>query len=300
MTRVLSNQPSVFITTVRTPFGRQRASWLIDSLRAFGGSLSKNPVWLFEADPRAECHRLAQDGLTIIPLQVPEAIKHALFAEKVFACAQAEAMAGSDVGSLVWIDPGCLVVNPPELHQLGANFDAAFRPVHIQNVGLRVGDPLDVFWQGIYAELGIVDISVTVQSFVDRQTLRAYYNSHAFSINPTLGLLGHWLGHFRALVCDAEFQQAACQDEPHQIFLFQALLSALITKEVAPSRLRILPPEYNYPLNLQIKGPVKYRAKVLNDVVTFAYEDRSLHPAEITDIVVKQPLRSWLAVHCVS
>jgi hypothetical protein len=198
----------------------------------------------------------------------------------------------------VWIDPGCLVVNPPVLYELGADFDAAFRPVHIQNVGLRVDEPLNAFWGGIYTAVGLTDLSTTVQSFVDRQTLRAYYNSHAFAVNPALGLMHRWLEHFQALVCDAVYQQTACQDEPHQIFLFQALLSALLTKEIEPSRLRILPPEYNYPFNLQGRVPEGHRARALNDTVTFTYEQRSLNPAEITDIAVEEPLASWLAAHC--
>jgi hypothetical protein len=229
---------------------------------------------------------------------VPDAIKSALFSEKVYACAQAEAMAGLDVGTLAWIDSGCLVVNPPVLYALGDDFDAAFRPVHIQNVGLRVDQPLDTFWQGIYAAVGISDASTTVQSFIDRQILRAYFNSHAFAVNPALGLLRRWLEHFQGLVCDDAFQQAACQDEPHEIFLFQALLSALIAKEVNPARLRILPPEYNYPFNLQGRVPAEHRARALNDTVTFAYEDRSLNPAKITDIIVEEPLHIWLAAHC--
>jgi hypothetical protein len=295
---MIPDRQTVIITAVSTPYGRERAGWLLDSLRAFGGSLSKNPVWLFEADSRAECHHLIQEGLTVIPLQVPETIKYALFSEKVYACAQAEAMAAPEVGSLVWIDPGCLVVNPPLLYKSGSDFDVAFRPVHIQNVGLRVDQPLDAFWQGIYAELGITDVFATVQSFVDQRVLRAYYNSHAFAVNPALGILGRWLEHFQRLVGDAAFQRVACQDEPHQIFLFQALLSALITKEVNPTRLRILPPEYNYPFNLQERVPPEHRARALNDTVTFAYEDRLLNPAKITDIVVEEPLRSWLAAHC--
>lgn len=297
MSSILRKQ-TVFMTAVSTPYGRQRAGWLIDSLRTFGGRIGRNPVWLFEADPRAECNRLAQDGLQIFPMQVPDSIKPILFSQKVYASAQAEIMAGAEVNSLVWIDPGCLVVNPPALYELGSDFDAAFRPVHIQNVGLRIDDRLDAFWQGIYAQVGITDMSTTVQSFVDQQMLRAYYNSHAFAVNPAIGLLGRWLEHFQALANDMHYQQTACQDEPHQIFLFQALLSALLAKEVAPERLRILPPEYNYPFNLHSRVPASYRARALNDVVSFAYEDRSLDPVEITDIAVEEPLRAWLAERC--
>ena len=80
--------------------------------------------------------------------------------------------------------------------------------------------------------------------------------------------------------------------------LLLALLSALLMKELDPSRLRMLPPAYNYPLNLQARVPVERWARALNDVVTFAYEERSLDPAKITDIGIEEPLRSWLAAHC--
>jgi hypothetical protein len=108
-------------------------------------------------------------------------------------------------------------------------------------------------------------------------------------------LFGEWYAQFEALVCDEAFQRGACQDERHQIFLHQAVLSALIASRLEPAQMRILPSEYNYPHNLHQSVLPTRQAKALNDLVCFTYEDRSLLPDEIEDIQIHEPLRSWLA-----
>ncbi len=269
---------------------------MIDSLRAFGGELVEAPFWVFATD--SESVRALTTGATrVLPLAVPDLVSAYPFGKKVAACARAEGLAPAGTRSLVWIDSSCLVVQSPMLFTLGADCDAAFRPVHIRNVGLPPSEPLDAFWSGIYAALSVDDIRATVTSFVDGQLLRAYFNSHAFAVNPALGLMRRWYELFQKLVGDAAFQSAACADERHQIFLFQALLSALVATSVEPSRLRNLPHTYNYPYNLHKRVPVEKRPVALNDVVSFAYEDRSIHPDAVTGIQVREPLRSWLISH---
>ena len=176
---------AIFLTSVRSARGKACARILIDSIHAFGGALRDCPIWVFEANSqKASCQDLASDSVQVIPLNMPDTVRDYIFGDKVYACAQAEAMAMSEVQSLVWIDPICVVVHPALLFDLGTSFDAAVRPVHIRNVGLLTTDPLDAFWQTIYATVGVNDIASTVESFVDGQRLRAYFNSHAFAINP--------------------------------------------------------------------------------------------------------------------
>ncbi|MEW5717864.1 MAG: hypothetical protein AB1817_04490 [Chloroflexota bacterium] len=288
----------VFLTLIESPGEKWRARILIDSIRAFGGALRDCPIWVFATNPQnALCRDLAGNGVAVIPLTVPETVRNYLFGGKVSACAQAEARATPDEQSLVWIDPTCVVVNPPTLCDLGTAFDAAVRPVHIRNVGLRATDPLDAFWQKIYAAVGVNDSASTVESFVDAQRLRAYFNSHAFAINPAKGLLRRWFDLFEKLVCDQEFQARACADEPHRIFLFQAILSALLVTSLEPQRINLLPPTYNYPYNLHARVPAERRAKALSDLVCFTYEDRSINPSEMQDIEIRGPLKAWLAAH---
>lgn len=294
----ISVDQAIFLTLVRSPGERSYARVLIDSIRAFGGALSHYPIWLFAANPHnAPCQNLANPNVHIFPLDVPDIVKQYYFADKVFACAQAEEMVSPKVQSLIWIDPTCLVVKPPVLFELGHSFDAAVRPVHIRNVGLPPEEPLDVFWQKICETVGLDDIQQTVETFVDKQRIRAYFNSHAFAINPAKKLLRRWFDCFEDLVCDQAYQTAACQDVRHQVFLHQAVWSALLVAELDPQRMRNLPPDYNYPYNLHQSVPPKRRATTLNELVCLTYEERTLKPAQVDDIDIHEPLKAWLFGH---
>jgi len=288
----------VFLTLVRSPSERACARLLIDSIRSFGGALSHCPIWLFEADPQsAPCHSLESKNVQVFSLSIPDTVKGFYFADKVCACALAEEMATSAVQSLVWIDPVCLIIRPPLLFDLGPSFDVAVRPVHIRNVGLSPTAPLDGFWKKIYMQFGVHDIDATVETFVDGQRIRSYFNSHAFASNPSKGVLRQWYECFEALVGDEEYQKDSCHDQVHQIFLHQAVWSTLLATRLDPKRMRLLPPDYNYPYNLHQSVPLDRRAARLNDLVCIAYEDRSLDPSQVDDIEIHEPLRTWLFEH---
>lgn len=292
------NDQIIFATLVSTPGERSSARLLIQSMRTFGGPLSKSPFWIFTPKEENDLEE-TYDGLNVIvhPLTLKDTVKQNWFAGKVTACARAEELAGSDVHSLVWISSGCLIIQHPVLYELGSSFDAAFRPVHIRNIGLPASEPLDDFWKRVYHAAGVDDVQATVESFVDDQRLRAYYNSHAFIVNPSVGLMQQWYEIFETLVSDRDFQSGTCQDELHQIFLHQAVLSTLVATRLDPEKIRILPPEYNYPYNLQGQIPVHKRAAGMNELVSIAYEDRSLNPDDVKDIDIHDPLRSWLFKH---
>jgi hypothetical protein len=288
--------PAIFVTKVRTPAGKTAARLLIESIQTFGGEMGNHPIWVFAVDPREEpCHELASPQVQVFPLSIPAAIKNYPFGDKVLACARAEEIAPREIQSLIWLDLECLVIQPPLLFELGGEYDAALRPVHIRNVGLSPSEPLDAFWKGIYTSLGVEDVQSTVVSFVDHQHLRAYYNSHGFAVNPASGLFHLWYEDFERLVRDENFQATACQDEVHQIFLFQAIFSALVSSTLDARRIRILPPTYNYPYNLHDRVPQDQRPAALSDLICFTFEGRSVHPDSVADIEIREPLRSWLA-----
>lgn len=286
---------SVFITYA-SKHNTEDIGLLINSLRAFGGELAEAPFWIFTKNQDANIQ--PNDGLNrLVNLEVPIDVSAYPFGTTVAACAQAEVMVSTQTNSLVWIDPSCLIIQPPELFELGSAFDAAFRPVHIRNIGLSPNDEMDAFWRGIYHSLRLGHLPFTVTSFVDNQCLRPYFNSHAFSINPRLGLMRLWYEHFQQLIRNLSFQSAACPDDLHKIFLFQALLSTLVASRIDPARLRILPSSYNYPYNLHARVPEERRARTLNELVCLTYEERNLRPDMVSDIQILEPLRSWLTEH---
>jgi hypothetical protein len=289
---------TIFLMLVRSAEDIPAARLLIESLRTFGGSLSNSPLWLFIGNPeKVPSSSLDNLNVQVLPLEVPETVRHYDYGDKVYACTRAEELVGSEVRSLVWIDPDGLIVKPPLLFDLAPTFDAAVRPVHIRNVGSLAAEPPDDFWKQVYKVVGAQDIQLTVESYVDEQILRAYFNTHAFAVNPAKGVLQRWFKLFETLVTDLEFQAGPCQDELHHVFLHQAVLSVLLVTSLDPERICLLPPNYNYPYNLQHKFlSLDRQAKAFNDLVYIVYCERPIDPELVDDIQIHEPLRSWLDV----
>jgi hypothetical protein len=287
---------TIFFTCVQSRINARCTRRLVESLRRFAGSFSQNEFWLFSPDPHLfsllECETL---GIKTFQISVPESVRHYLFAEKVWTCAQAEVLAGQQVDALVWLNPEVLVLRPPADLELWQEFDAAVRPVHIQNVGLRVDSPVNNYWHQIYNLVGVQDVQVAVESFVDAQPLRAYYNSGVFSLRPSLCLAQRWFDIFERLVLDLAFQEQACQDEWHQIFLHQAVWSSLLAVMLAPERVRSLPPEYGYPIHLNDSLPSNRRARTLDELVCPIYEDLEIAQGELNGLAISPELQAWLA-----
>ena len=115
---------------------------LIESIRSFGGGLSKSPIWLFQDVASSDLADIEHEtDVDVLPMTVRESIKDHELSEKVWACAEVERLSASNVRSLVWLSPDTLIVNPPVLYELGDMYDAALRPVHIKNVGLTTSEP---------------------------------------------------------------------------------------------------------------------------------------------------------------
>lgn len=287
--------PIIFFTKIGAPKEKASVCLLLASLRAFGGVWSDCPFWIFAAAPeQVACDELTGLGARVLPLEMSPSLRYP-FAGLVTACARAEALAPAGTPAVVWLDPNGLIVQPPALFDPGDSCDAALRPVHIRNVGLPPAEPLDAFWGGIYRAVGVEDVALRVTSFIGRQELRAYFNSHGLAVRPSLGLCARWLELFARLVRDETFQAAACGEERHRIFLFQALFSTLVAATLVPERIRILPESYNYPYDLHGQVEAARRPAAINDVVTLCSEDLLPHPDALAGIAVREPLRSWLA-----
>jgi hypothetical protein len=286
----------IFFTLVNTQGQKRSARLLIDSIREFAGPLSESAIWIFEGDTaEAPCADLKGKNVEVFGLQVDPSLADFIFSKKVCACASAEEKAAGSGRTIVWMASDALVLKPPALLDLGSSHDAAVRPVHIKNVGAPARTALDGFWKGVYGAAGLEDSSMDVITYVDRQTIRAYFNSHWYAVNPSIGIFREWLRVFGALVQDGGFMSAHCADDPHKIFLHQAVLSAVTLKMVPIDRLRILPPSYSYPYNLHASVSAEDRPRFLDDLVTVVYEDRLAELASPEDIEVREPLRSWLS-----
>jgi hypothetical protein len=296
-----------FVVLVESPAQIRKARVLIQSIRAFGGPLSGAQVRLFVAGDAVEENAALATEFDALRGEDPAGVHLSAisentgptrgywFGEKVRACAMAEEMAAPGVQSLLWLAPESLVCRPPVLLMCDPPYDAALRPVHVQNVGLASDQPLDGFWREIYRRVGVDDIGARVESFVELRQLRGYWNSGLFSLNPATGIFRKWAALFEDLVGDSVFQAGPCADPQHRIFLHQAVLSAILAVRVPPERIRPLPPEYGYPIHLHHRVPRERRASAMNELVCPLYEDEPLDSREMNGIEIREPLRSWIA-----
>jgi len=284
----------LFITAVNSERDYQKAKLLIESLREFGGPLQNSRIRVYETNPQVGYSKYFRESeiLEVHQLVIPTSVQEKYFAEKVYACLHAEVWAAEKFRSLVWVSPDYLVINPPKLFDLGKNFDIAVRPAHVMNVGLKADADLDDYWRKIYDVVEVGDLKSTVKTFIGDESIWTYYNSHAFAVNPAKGLLRRWYDCFEKLASDEEFKEMITHDQ--KVFLHQAVLSALIANYPNQERIRVLPPSYSYPYNLHDRVPPVRRAKSLNELVSIAYEDRSLDPRMVRDIEIFDPLRSGL------
>jgi len=285
----------LFFTLVRSHNEEKCASLLIESLRNFGGIYQNSPVWVFLPEPEKVSLNFSHlDNVGSFSLDVDTNLRKFYFSDKIYACAKAEQMVGSNVRSLVWLSSGCFVFNPPVLFDLTPEYDAALRPVHIRNIGSPIDEQPDEFWQKIYEHVGIESTPFTVTSFVDAIELRPYFNTHLFSINPARQFGRTWWEQFQTILSDSEFQQGIMENESHHVFLHQAVFSALITKSLPQERIVFLPPEYSYPLNFHKRLEQEKQAKTLNDLICPVHEDDVPSLETIQGLSIDEPLKSWI------
>ena len=286
---------TLILTLVRSVEEKSRVRLLFESLQRFGGLMGECPACCFETDPALNMQKFLKDlPVQVLPLNAPQHMAQFAFGDKVFACAKAESMAGASVKTLVWMDPGLIVIMPPLLYDLDPPYRAALRPVHLQNIGLSKTDEPDAFWQKILETAAARQIKMTVASFVEGAQLQASFNMHAFAVDPSLGLMQKWSACYEALVTDPTFVSDFLADTPYHTFLHQALFSTILAAHLEADHIRMLPPEYNYPYHLQDRIPDDRRATAINDLVTVVYETRYPDPETADDIDIHEPLYTWL------
>ena len=171
---------------------------------------------------------------------------------------------------------------------------AALRPVHLQNVGAPPEAPIPEFWQRIYQAAGLDPANAwTVESFVDRRKVRAYFNSGCMAFAPQRGILRAWRDVYEQLLGDPANHAFYTASEANAIFCHQAVLSAVVAAKAGRERVNLLPPSYGYPLPLQDQPGFTNRMTSLSDmVIVIGGTADNLRNIEITE-----PYKRWIEIN---
>lgn len=272
---------------------------MVRSLRERGGAYRDSVVHVVLTDPeRVPGDALRGAGVELVPLALEPAVLNYPLALKAFAAAEVERRVRSRAGSLAWLDPGVLVLQPPAALDLGGTADATVRPVSLANtVGIPPGAPPDAYWAPIYIATGLDYRTLpALETVVDAVKIQPYYNCEVYAVNPDLGLCAEWARILVGLLNDAEYQKTACTTFLKRLFLHQAVLSAVLQARVAPDRLRPLPLTAGYPFNQHVQLAPARRVASLDAVTAVIFDTAWQQQLGWLDAIpAGEALRAWLS-----
>lgn len=252
---------------------------LARSIRTFGGEFCFNPIWMFsqrkEDDlPEATRQELFSLGVQLFTFDTaPEAVGFP-FASYVTAACIAETLAQGKATYLAFMATDTLVLQAPYEFLLSGGKSLGCCPVHLKLLGSRYDEPVDDFWKLIYHHCHVnPDRVFAMQSVVDEQSMRAYFNAGLLVVRPERGILRTWQIAFDELYRLPEFQAFYQQQELYAIFMHQMVLAGSVLGVLQPEECQIFPREVNYPMHLHGQVAMARRPANLGQLVTCRYEN---------------------------
>lgn len=241
---------------------------MVRSLRRFGGRQKDTPVMVMTPRPAplstGACHALEALDAEIIPFDVPREALDFPFGAKVFAAAAAEARAEGRCQTLAWMDSDTLFAGDPTSLALKPGCALACRPVMLKNISSLAGEPVNPFWQALFAACATpLESLPPCATLVDGVPIRPQYNAGLLALRPERGLLRAWRDHFARLYPDPVFAPFYEQHRLYRIFIHQAVLAAVLLARLKPDEICDPGPRFNHPVFLDAK-------KLLNDVSSAA------------------------------
>jgi hypothetical protein len=297
----MSDKNKIIFTTVAYPveWSEANALLLVQSIRDFGGDLSRSPIWCLVPDfgPKPSesfKQRMGVLNAELISFEIEREIARFFFAADIRAAALAESMAVDKTDILVWLSSNTIILKEPEDFLLAENKKLGYRPVHHTNVGSLYDKPMDTFWSLVYRHCEVPEEHVfPMKTHVDENILRPYFNAGIMAIRPDKGLLKKWHDKFFEVYQAPEFTELYENDERYVIFIHQALLSGIIISACEPGEIQELPGTYNYPLHLYEEDVTAHRPSSIDSLITVRHEG----PHKIKDWISKIPhgeqLKEW-------
>jgi hypothetical protein len=287
-----------FMTFVSTGEQERSVRAMIKSIRENAGEYSNCKIYVVLAQPdEATGNLLVGENVKLLRPEVDTVFLNYPLAVKAFAASQVEQLVKGKIQTLVWLDPGVIVLGSPEDLDLKGRYDVSVRPVSlVNNVGLSPGIEPNDYWSPIY-KANMLDYKTvqTIETVVDDAQIQPYYNCEIYSVNPALGLCREWVAQLSELLRDESYQQNTCTTPRRRLFLHQAVLSGIVASKVKASRIKALPITCSYPFNQHDQLAEEKRVSSLNQLsaVIFDYAWIS-NPNWMDKIKIDEPLRSWL------
>ena len=274
---------------------------LVESIRAFAGSLSRSPIWCLTPEykePLSEAFmkRLQPLDVTLMPFEIDREVLQFPFTGEAHAASLAESEAVGKADILAWLNPNSVVLQEPGAFLLRDDRILGYRPVHHTLVGSRFDGPLDSFWTLVYRYCGVPgDRVFPMRTHVDDETIRPYFNAGFLITRPERGLLKAWRDKYFSVYGEPPLQELYRRDGRYRIFVHQAVLSGVIMAALETDEIQELPPTYNYPIHLHGEDVTDHRPSSLEELVTIRHEGFYEDTEWFEKVPAGEPLKRWFA-----
>lgn len=239
----------------------------VESLREWGGKMAAAPVYTFAPRPGREpspatLERLRELGAEHVSEPLNAAQPDLPHCNKVYVSAWAERELDHEI--LVFVDSDTVFLDEPVLLAPG-DWVAAARPVGQTNAGSTgQGHPNEPAWQALYEELD-VEARPFIETNVERERIRAYFNAGLVAARRDAGLLGEWRQALDRLIASGFSERFEERRNQLRNQFDQLALAGVLADRF--DRVLILPVTYNYPLPKRILQPPEMQALGLDDLV---------------------------------
>jgi hypothetical protein len=310
-----AEEPDVgFVACIESGVLEAQALLLFESIRLYTGrfkncslyALSPRDGYTISTNARRRLDDLGVHYFdTVLNTQCPEYGS----ANRVAAAAYIEDTRRHEI--LVILDSDTIFLGEPGAFILPPHIDVAVRPVDVKGISTAgPDDPSDTYWRELCRCCGVdYDEIPWIESFVDRQQIKANYNGGLVVVRGGLGIMRRWADFFflsirqglRPQPDGPSFRAGAGWVEPAVGKLWgsnQAALSLAIWS--ASRQVKELPPTYNYPLHLHNQiDPVSARATFPNLLHVhyhwlFAEDALEANPLFFPDGPLSVDQRNWL------
>jgi hypothetical protein len=279
---------------------------LSESIRAFGGALSQNPIWFFMPDYGKQLTETSKKQLRKLDVQVTlvEIEKEKLaffFVGELVSLAEIEKMCIGNTHTLAWLDANTILLHEPKELLLPDGKSFGYRPVHHLLIGPRFDQALDPFWAQIYHYCQVPPERVfPMRSVVEDTQMRPYFNAGILLVRSERGLFRKWCDVFLNLYQHPVFRNFYEQDQRYGIFMHQAVLAGVVLSHLELEEMLELPETYNYPIHLYEQDSTGCRPALIDEVVTFRHEDFYEDDDWQQKIPASNSLKQWLAEQLLS
>jgi hypothetical protein len=275
---------------------------LAESIREFGGALSKQPIWFFM--PKLS-NELSLDTLTrfqgldvdVVSFEMDQEVLKFPFTGHAEAAAKAESRANENANLLAWLAPNTLVLHEPTDFILDSNMQLGYRPVHHKLLGLLYNEPLDSFWTLVYNHCGVKETHVfPMKPHVEDEPIKPYFNAGSLIVRPEKKLFSAWRDSFLDVYRNPTLLELYKKDQRNAIFIHQAILSGVLLTILDRNEMVELPTEYNYPIHLFEEDATTGRPKSLEDCITLRHETFHKDPNWHEKIQLSDSLKDWIKI----